>query len=140
YRRLRSASEADLIKAPRKRRHSFGAEIAFDALYIEGGLFAADWIAKVAQLKAPMQSDSDYGVPKGLNLRDEIGRYWRIAQAYWSDLAAGRSAGGSPGELADHFVVGLLRDVFGFASLTRFDTAVQGDRFYPVRFSALHSR
>ena len=125
---------------PPSKRTARHTEIAFDALQIEGGLLAADWLAKVAQLKAPFQSEADYGVPKGLNLRDEIGRYWRIAQAYWADLSAGRSASAPSGELADQFVVGLLRDVFGFASLTPIDTVIHSDRIYPIRFSALHSR
>jgi hypothetical protein len=94
----------------------------------------------VAQLKAPFQSEADYNIPKGLNIRDEIGRYWRIAQAYWADFAVGRSSGGSSGELADQFVAGLLRDVFGFASLTPIDTLFQDERLYPIRFAALHSR
>jgi hypothetical protein len=122
------------------RRNALTTEIAFDALQIEGGLLAADWLAKVAQLKAPFQSESDYRVPKGLNLRDEIGRYWRIAQAYWVDLSAGRSNGASPADLADQFVVGLLRDVFGFTSLTPTGAVIESERFFPVRFSALNSR
>jgi hypothetical protein len=122
------------------RRNALTTEIAFDALQIEGGLLAADWLAKVAQLKAPFQSESDYRVPKGLNLRDEIGRYWRIAQAYWADLSAGRSNGASPADLADQFVVGLLRDVFGFTSLTPTGAVIESERFFPVRFSALNSR
>lgn len=122
------------------RRNALTTEIAFEALQIEGGLLAADWLAKVAQLKAPFQSESDYRVPKGLNLRDEIGRYWRIAQAYWADLSAGRSNGAPPDDLADQFVVGLLRDVFGFTSLTPTDAVIESERFLPVRFSALNSR
>jgi hypothetical protein len=122
------------------RRNPLTTEIAFDALQIEGGLLAADWLAKVAQLKAPFQSEADYRVPKGLNLRDEIGRYWRIAQAYWRDLSAGRSSDASATDLADQFVLGLLRDVFGFASLAPTDTIVESERFFPIRFSAMNSR
>jgi hypothetical protein len=122
------------------RRNALTTEIAFDALQIEGGLLAADWLAKVAQLKAPFQSESDYRVPKGLNLRDEIGRYWRIAQAYWADLSPGRSSGVSSADLADQFVVGLLRDVFCFTSLTPTGAVIESERFFPVRFSALNSR
>jgi hypothetical protein len=121
------------------RRNALTTEIAFDALQIEGGLLAADWLARVAQLKAPFQSEADYRVPKGLNLRDEIGRYWRIAQAYWADLSA-RSSVASPSDLADQFVVGLLRDVFGFTSLTPTGALIESERFFPIRFSALNSR
>ncbi len=94
-----------------------GTELAFDAIAIEGGLLAADWLARVAQLGAPHQEPSDYGVLKGLELRDEIGRYWRIAQAHWSDFAAGLKSQAEPDALARRFMLALLRDAFGFADL-----------------------
>ena len=98
-------------------RPARGAELAFDALAIEGGLLAADWLARVAQLGAPQQEPSDYGILKGLELRDEIGRYWRIAQAHWSDFAAGLKAQTEPEALVRRFMLALLRDAFGFTDL-----------------------
>ena len=94
-----------LARGPRAR-----AQLAFEALSIEGGLLSPEWLARVAQLAAGQQSEADYRVPKGLNLRDEIGRYWRIAQAHWDDFAAGLSTGGWPDDvdrrraLAERFV------------------------------------
>lgn len=92
-------------------------ELAFDAITIEGGLLAAGWLAKVAQLKAPQQDSAEYGVPKGLELRDEIGRYWRIAHAQWAEFEAGRKAKAEPIALARRFIVSVLRDAFGFSDL-----------------------
>jgi hypothetical protein len=86
------------------------AELAFDAISIEGGLLAADWLSRVAQLKAPQQDPADYGVPKGIELRDEIGRSWRIAQAYWAEFEAGRKAKADPEALSRRFVLALLRE------------------------------
>ena len=74
-----------LRRTPRRR----DAQLAFDALSIEGGLLSPDWLARVAQLSAGQQSESDYRIPKGLNIRDEIGRYWRMAQAHWREFAEG---------------------------------------------------
>ena len=54
-------------------------QLAFEALSIEGGLLSPEWLSKVAQLQAGTQAEADYRIPKGLSLRDEIGRYWRIA-------------------------------------------------------------
>jgi hypothetical protein len=65
-------------------------ELAFSAIRIEGGLLAADFLDKVAHFDASEQAEADYGVPKGLKLRDEIGRYWKIAQTLWQDFQAGR--------------------------------------------------
>ena len=69
------------------RRHE--ARLAFEALSIEGGVLSPEWLGRVAQLEAGGQSEADYGIPKGLNLRDEIGRYWRVARAHWAEFAAG---------------------------------------------------
>ena len=109
--------------ARRTKHNTRSPELAFDAISIEGGLLAADWLARAAQLKAPRQAPADYGVPKGLELRDEIGRYWRIAQAHWKDFEAGRKAKAEPNALAGRFVISLLREVFGFSDLVELPTA-----------------
>ena len=78
--------------APRRSRPG-EARIAFDALSIEGGLLGADWLGKVAQLQAAGQEPADYRVPKGLHIRDEIARSWRIAQACFREMEAGPVVG-----------------------------------------------
>ena len=70
-----------------------------------------------AQLGAGGQCEPEYRVPKGLNLRDEIGRYWRIAQAHWADFKSGRDAKADSRLVSERFVLAVLRDAFGFASL-----------------------
>src|SRR5436190_16334795 len=89
------------------------ARLAFEAISIEGGLLSPEWLSRAAQLGAGSQAEADYRIPKGLNLRDEIGRFWRIAQAHWSDFAAGRIGGADPRALAERFVTALLRESFG---------------------------
>jgi N-6 DNA Methylase len=126
--------------AARKKTRQREAQLAFEAIFIEGGLLSPDWLARAAQLGAGGQSESDYRIPKGLNLRDEIGRYWRIAQAHWSDFAAGRTGGAAPGALAECFVQALLRDSFGFASLSPVSPLVVAEHSYPIGFSALGER
>jgi hypothetical protein len=116
------------------------AQLAFEALSIEGGLLGAEWLAKVAQLQASAQTPADYNVPKGLTIRDEIARSWRIAQACFQEMEAGRTAGGDAAILAERFVEALLRDAFGFASLVRVEPRLIGDWVYPVRFFALSDR
>ncbi len=88
----------------RKKTRAREAQLAFEALSIEGGLLSPDWLSRAAQLGASGQSETDYRIPKGLNLRDEIGRFWRIAQAHWSDFAAGRAGNADPSLLAERFV------------------------------------
>lgn len=122
------------------RRNLGQAGLAFDALSIEGGLLGPEWLAKVADVKATAQEPADYRVPKGLHIRDEIARAWRIAQACWQELEAGRASGGDAGALAERFVEALLKDAFGFASLTRAAPRAIGERVYPIRFFALGDR
>ncbi len=113
------------------RRHA--AALDFDAITIEGALLPAEWLARIAALKAPQQSPADYGVPKGLNLRDELGRYWRIAQAHWQDFAAARAGNADPARAAHQFVHNLLGDVFGMVDFeSAAEPAVIDEREYPV--------
>ncbi len=126
--------------ASRRKNRGPETQLAFEALAIEGSLLSADWLARVAQQKAGGQSDAEYRVPKGINLRDDIGRYWRIAQAHWGDFAKGRAAEGDPRALAEQFVHALLRDCFGFASLEKTAPITIKDRTYPIGAIALGAR
>jgi hypothetical protein len=126
--------------APKRKTRARQAQLAFDALAIEGGVLSPEWLSKVAQLQAGSQSESDYRVPKGLNLRDEIGRYWRIAQAHWVEFAQGRKANGDGKALAERFVTSLLRDAFGFASLRAIEPILIAGRAYPIGHAANDGR
>ena len=104
--------------------------LAYDALTLEGGLFNAEWLAKVAHLEAPQQKPDDYAIPAGLNLRDEIARAWRMAQAQWlkfqPTLAAPTAAA------AERFVTALLHTL-GFDALHKLPApVVLGERSFPV--------
>lgn len=126
--------------ATKRKSKARATQLAFEALSIEGGLLSPEWLYKVAQLQADTQAEADYRIHKGLNLRDEIGRYWRIAQAHWVDFKLGRDAKGDPKALAERFVSTLLRDAFGFASLAAVAPAVLAERSYPIGQAALGGR
>ena len=115
--------------------------LEFDAIHIEGGMLPAEWLANIAALKATHQAPSDYGIPKGLNLRDEVGRYWRIAQAHWSEFAHAREHAEDPHGLASRFVQALLRDVFGATDLIAHRAPLEvGERLYPLTGTAREGR
>lgn len=61
-------------------------------LILEGGLIPSDMIAKIARGRAPEQGASDYEVPKGLTLNDEIERAFRMARAANDEPAADSAA------------------------------------------------
>ena len=126
--------------ATRRKARTGETRIAFDTLSIEGGLLSPEWISRVAQVAADAQSESDYRVPRGLALRDEIGRFWRIAQAHWTDFAAGRAAGTDPAALSRRFVTALLKDALGFESLEPVLPIIQGDHAWPIGHAALGGR
>ena len=115
--------------------------LEFDAIHIEGGMLPAEWLANIAALKATHQSLADYGIPKGLNLRDEVGRYWSIAQAHWSEFAHAREHAEDPHGLASRFVQALLRDVFGATDLNAHRAPLEvGERLYPLTGTAREGR
>jgi len=117
------------------------AALEFDAIHIEGGLLPAEWLGNIAALKAAHQSPADYGIPKGLNLRDELGRYWRIAQAHWSEFDTARSRADNPHALTARFVQALLREVFGATDLQpQAAPQVISERQYPVAAIAREGR
>jgi len=118
------------------------SELAFTAIRIEGGLLATDFLNRIAHFDAGEQTEADYQIPKGLKLRDEIGRYWKIAQNLWQDFQLGRPR-------ADHdtyqftvreFLEPFCRQVLGFADLQAVGSVMQGERIFPIGFQAVAGR
>jgi hypothetical protein len=110
-------------------------ETAFTAIRIEGGLFPAEFLQRVAALTASGQAAQDYGLPPGRTVRDEIGRYWTIAEALWKEYRRNRPREDLPAERTgiERWLVRLLRDVFGHADIAPAPArAVVGDRSFPV--------
>ncbi|MFM0654445.1 Eco57I restriction-modification methylase domain-containing protein [Paraburkholderia sediminicola] len=113
-------------------------ELAFSALAIEGGLLAPDFLNKVAHLEASEQSETDYDVPRGLKLRDEIGRYWKIAQNLWQDFDAKRRRSDLDAHIVTvrDFLEPFCRQVLGFPDLRAVGQVALDERIFPIGFSA----
>jgi len=111
-------------------------DLNLDALRIEGSLLPAEFIQKLLELKADHQSASDYGIPPGLNLKDEIGRCWRIASALWADFKIRRDKPGSkPDEVAlKNWLIPLFARVLGFDGWS----ATSGETIDVRRFPLTH--
>lgn len=107
-----------------------------DAIFrLEGGLLPADLFNQLDALQLPGQKPGDYQIPKGLTLRDEIGRYWRIAQAQWAsfDKRRQREDLADPIATAQSWMHYLLVQVFGFTDLHECKHArVIGERHFPI--------
>jgi hypothetical protein len=103
--------------------------LAFDALTVEGALIAPAMLARIAKHQAEEQSEADYAVPKGLTLREEIARYFRIGQALFRDLAASPN----PSAAATiRFIETLLHDVFGFTDIQCVGVREIGERKFAL--------
>jgi hypothetical protein len=114
-------------------------ESAFTAIRIEGGLFPAEFLQAVAAERAAGQSAADYGVPPGRTLRDEIGRYWTIAEAMWREYRRDRLRAdlGPDRTGVQRWLLRLLRDVLGYVDAAKVSGAVYvGERPFPVTHHA----
>lgn len=63
------------------------ADIGLSAITVEGGLISPEQLAGIAATTPDQKAADDYGCPRGVSLRDEITRYYRIGQAHWRDFA-----------------------------------------------------
>ncbi|WP_426236545.1 Eco57I restriction-modification methylase domain-containing protein [Pararhizobium sp. DWP1-1-3] len=97
------------------RHNRRSADIGLSAITIEGGLIAPAQITLIAATTPDFKAAQDYGCPKGTNLRDEITRYFRIAQAHWQGYARIERPNSVQTSL---FVKAMLEDAFGFGALT----------------------
>ncbi len=110
------------------------SDLNLDALRIEGSLLPAEFIQKLLELKADYQSAADYGVPPGLNLKDEIGRCWRIASALWVDFKIRRD---KPGAKLDdvalkNWLIPLFTRVLGFDGWAATPGVTVDERRFPL--------
>ena len=126
--------------APRRKLRQREAQLAFEALTIEGGLLSPEWLAKIAQLQAEHQTEADYRILKGLTLRDEIGRFWRIAQAHWGDFKTGLDKKADPQALADRFVRRSCASASASRSLAKSRAGGPGRADLPGRPQRLEGR
>ena len=85
-------------------------------------------LARIAAHEAGAQAEADYSVPKGLTLRDEIARYFRIGQALFNELFASATPSTARPR---NFVEELLRDVFGFTDVAASEHARSATASFP---------
>src|ERR1700730_5716612 len=121
----------------RSRQSRRAARLDFAGLEIVGALLTPDIVARLAAFEANDQSEESYDIPAGLKLRDEIARYYRIGEALWSRFEATR---GQSVAASERFVLDLLRQCFGFASIEPRSITRLGEREFPVRHAALGGR
>ena len=112
------------------------SDTGFAALTIEGGLIAPDQVQAIASAAPDQKTAADYGCPKGTGLRDEITRYFRIAQAHWQGYA--RLEQPTMQQTAE-FARNLLEQAFGF-ELTGPHHHTREDRRFTIAWEAKGGR
>lgn len=85
-------------------------DLELQATVLEGGILHAATIQKVQKLEAARQKPEDYDVDKGLDLRDEINRAFKILSARFGDFDKTTKSPLQVRTLAEH----LFTKVLGF--------------------------
>lgn len=111
----------------------------FTAIRIEGAILPPEFLALIAAQSAKHQSGADYGLTKSLSLKDELARYWRIANDLYTAYVERREREDlSPIRVeVEDWLVPLLKDVLSFDDLTAARPISIGDRQFLVTHQAL---
>src|SRR6266571_5914714 len=113
------------------------ASFSFSAISVEGNLLAPAILKEIANSSASNQTESDYHVPRGVTLRDELARYFRIGQATFRFL----HASSAPSlDATTRFASDLLVNVLGFSTVTSAGVLTQDGHQFPVALQTLGGR
>jgi N-6 DNA Methylase len=112
-------------------------QLAYRAIRIEGGLIPADELTRLTLLADPKgseQTEGHYRIARGLKLRDEIARDFKIALNVWQDFQALRQRQ----DVLAHevtvreWLLPLLRDVLHFHDAARCPAIEHGGHQYAI--------
>lgn len=112
-------------------------QLAYRAIRIEGGLIPAEELTRLTLLADPKgteQTESHYRIAKGLKLRDEIARDFKIALNLWQDFKALRQRQDVRAHevTVREWLLPLLRDVLHFHDAARCSAIEKAGHQYAV--------
>lgn len=112
-------------------------QLAYRAIRIEGGLIPAEELTRLtllADAKASEQTESHYRIARGLKLRDEIARDFKIALTLWQDFQALRQRQDVQAHevTVREWLLPLLRDVLHFHDAGRCAAIEHAGRHYAI--------
>ena len=112
-------------------------QLAYRAIRIEGGLIPAEELTRLTLLadpKATEQTESHYRIAKGLKLRDEIARDFKIALNLWQDFKVLRLRQDVRAHevTVREWLLPLLRDVLHFHDAARCPAIEKAGHQYAV--------
>jgi hypothetical protein len=105
---------------------------------IEGGLLPPEYLQTINALQATHQANTDYGLTRSLNIKDEIGRYWRMAMDLWADYRERRQRTDlDPVQVAvDEWLQPLFEHILGYHDITPCMPVTIGERHFPIGHKA----
>ena len=112
-------------------------KLSYRAIRIEGGLIPAEELTRLTLLadpKASEQSEAQYRIAKGLKLRDEIARDFKIALNLWQDFQALRKRQDVQAHdvTVREWLLPLLRDVLHFHDAARSQAVERAGHHYAI--------
>lgn len=133
------------MSRPTKRN---ATQLAYTAIRIEGGLIPAEELNRLTTLSTPEateQTEAHYDIPRGLKLRDEIARAFKIAQGLWHTFQQQRARQDAHPQDVTEFgwLLHLCRHVLGMGDLKavgHMAAASTGAKTYQVGHSTLNGR
>ncbi|WP_319412683.1 N-6 DNA methylase [uncultured Cohaesibacter sp.] len=87
---------------------------AWPSLNLEGNLIAPAMIAKIDQRQAAEQSPEEYGVRKGLQIREEIATAFRVGQSHFDAFAKIEHPSAAA---TSRFIAEFFKETFGYTDL-----------------------
>ena len=105
---------------------------------LAGGRCPLEFLQAVSRLEAKGQTPADYGLTRSLLLKDEIGRYWRMAGDLWTDYQERRQRQDLDARqvTVTDWLARLFEDVLGYHDLTPSGPVALGERRFPIDFHA----
>jgi hypothetical protein len=116
-------------------------DYGFTAIRVEGGLLPPEYLQTINALNGKKQTSTDYGLTKSLNIKDEIGRYWRMASDRWSDYQERRKRTDmEPSRVAiETWLRPLFEDILGYHDIAPCPSVAIGSRHFPIGYNACAS-
>jgi hypothetical protein len=117
-----------------RARNDYG----FTAMRIEGGMLPPEYLQTINALHATHQANTEYGLTRSLNIKDEIGRYWRMAMDLWADYQERRKRTDldQVRVAVDEWLRPLFEHILGYHDITPCMPVTIGVRHFPIGHKA----
>lgn len=112
-------------------------DLGFASIRIEGGILPAEFFQKLVALEGKNQKPGDYGLEKGISVRDEIGRAWLSSLVEWQKYRDRRTRlNVSPTEVGVRNWLLRLLSILGFSDMQALRPLQRDGRTFPINHRA----